>query len=66
MARPIEVTANEGVNHLHGGALGFGKRVWRVLDVSERPGLPRGARATARPTARKVIPGNVDATVELR
>ncbi len=30
-----EVTANEGVNHLHGGALGFGKRVWRVLDFTE-------------------------------
>ena len=30
-----QVTANEGANHLHGGALGFGKRVWRVLDMTE-------------------------------
>ena len=34
--RTHQVTTNEGANHLHGGALGFGKRVWRVLDVSER------------------------------
>ncbi|HEX6397055.1 MAG TPA: aldose epimerase family protein [Steroidobacteraceae bacterium] len=28
--RQHRVTANEGVNHLHGGALGFGKRLWNI------------------------------------
>lgn len=33
--RESRVTANEGVNHLHGGALGFGKRLWRIDDARE-------------------------------
>ena len=28
--REWRVTANEGPNHLHGGALGFGKRLWNI------------------------------------
>ena len=58
------VTANEGVNHLHGGALGFGKRVWRVLDITEResPGVILGYRS---PDGEEGYPGNVDVTAEL-
>jgi aldose 1-epimerase len=33
--RESRLTANEGVNHLHGGALGFGKRLWRIDDARE-------------------------------
>jgi aldose 1-epimerase len=32
--RVYELTANEGPNHLHGGALGLGKRWWQVTEVS--------------------------------
>jgi aldose 1-epimerase len=28
--RESRITANEGVNHLHGGAVGFGKRLWSI------------------------------------
>jgi aldose 1-epimerase len=55
-----QVTANEGVNHLHGGALGFGKRLWRVLEAD-------GSRAVLglhSPAGEEGYPGNLDATVE--
>jgi aldose 1-epimerase len=59
-----EVTANEGVNHLHGGALGFGKRVWRVLDVTERE-APRVILGLLSPDGEEGYPGNVEVTAEL-
>ena len=59
-----QVTANEGVNHLHGGALGFGKRVWRVLDVTERD-APRVILGYRSPDGEEGYPGNVEATAEL-
>jgi aldose 1-epimerase len=58
------VTANEGVNHLHGGAIGFGKRIWRVLDVTERE-APRVILGYQSPDGEEGYPGNVDCTVEL-
>jgi aldose 1-epimerase len=33
--REWRVTANEGVNHLHGGAIGFGKRLWNIDEARE-------------------------------
>ena len=59
-----QVTTNEGVNHLHGGTLGFGKRVWRVLDVSERHDS-RTLLGLHSPDGEEGYPGNVEATVEL-
>ena len=59
-----QVTANEGVNHLHGGALGFGKRVWRVLDITEGE-APRVMLGYLSPDGEEGYPGNVEATVEL-
>jgi aldose 1-epimerase len=59
-----ELTANEGVNHLHGGALGFGKRVWRVLDVGERHDR-RVLLGLSSPDGEDGYPGNLEATVEL-
>jgi len=62
--KPHVVTANEGGNHLHGGALGFGKRVWRVLDAGEKPGN-RALLGYHSPAGEEGYPGAVDATVEL-
>src|ERR1043165_6074239 len=33
--RESRVTANEGANHLHGGALGFGKRLWSIDEARD-------------------------------
>jgi aldose 1-epimerase len=57
------VTANEGVNHLHGGALGFGKRVWRVLEMDEKG--HRVVLGLRSPDGEEGYPGNVEATVAL-
>ena len=59
-----KVTANEGPNHLHGGALGFGKRVWRVLDIAGSE-APRVVLGYLSPDGEEGYPGNVEATVEL-
>jgi len=58
----FRLTANEGGNHLHGGALGFGKRLWRVLDCSRshRRALRLGYRSS---DGEEGYPGNLQATV---
>jgi len=56
-----QVTANEGVNHLHGGALGFGKRLWRVQLV-DRTRVLLSLRSEA---GEEGYPGNLDVTLEL-
>jgi len=58
------VTANEGTNHLHGGQLGFGKRLWRVLDVVGKSG-PRVVMGYDSPAGEEGYPGALEATVEL-
>ena len=50
------VSANEGVNHLHGGHLGFGKRLWRVLDVATTD-TPRVVLALTSPAGEEGYPG---------
>jgi aldose 1-epimerase len=57
-----QVTTNEGANHLHGGALGFSKRPWRVL---EAPGRDRVLLGLRSPAGEEGYPGNVDVTLEL-
>ena len=59
------VTANEGINHLHGGTLGFGKRLWRVLDVTHDGG-PRVVLGLESPNGEEGYPGTLDASVELK
>jgi aldose 1-epimerase len=57
-----QVTTNEGENHLHGGALGFGKRLWRVLDLESG----RVRLGLHSPAGEEGYPGNVDTTIELQ
>ena len=56
------VTANEGANHLHGGASGFGRRVWSVQAQSER-GLQLRYDS---PAGEEGYPGNVQVSAEFK
>jgi aldose 1-epimerase len=54
-----QLTINEGANHLHGGALGFGKRVWRV-ETCESSRLVLGY---CSPDGEEGYPGTLDVSV---
>jgi aldose 1-epimerase len=58
-----ELSANEGPNHLHGGRLGLGKRVWRILDCEDRPRL-RLRLGYHSPDGEEGYPGNLDISAE--
>ncbi|MEP7243462.1 MAG: aldose epimerase family protein [Gammaproteobacteria bacterium] len=61
--RPYAVSANESPNHLHGGRLGFGKRLWRVLDIQTAP-HHRLWLALSSPAGEEGYPGDLDVTAE--
>ena len=61
--REHAVTANEGSNHLHGGALGFGKRVWHVLEGCHDSS--RVVLALTSPAGEEGYPGTLEVTVAL-
>jgi aldose 1-epimerase len=56
------VTANEGANCLHGGALGFSGRLWRFVDVAEDG--RSAALAYDSPDGEEGFPGRVQARVD--
>lgn len=60
--RQYEVSRNDGANTLHGGAQGFDKRIWRILEVRS------GATASVRmgltsPDGDQGYPGKLEAEV---
>jgi aldose 1-epimerase len=59
--RAHQLTVNEGDNHLHGGAVGFSKRVWRVVEVQG----DRVRLGLHSPAGEEGYPGNVEATIDL-
>ena len=58
------LSANEGANHLHGGHLGFGKRLWRVLEPAAAQGN-RVLLGLMSPDGEEGYPGTLDVTAEL-
>lgn len=58
----FQLTANEAPNHLHGGAVGFGRQVWQVLDASSDK-LSLGYRS---PAGEEGYPGTLDVTATFR
>jgi aldose 1-epimerase len=61
--RPVSVTPNEGVNHLHGGAIGFDRRSWD-LETDETRNAVRDALSS--PDGDEGFPGHLTATAEYR
>lgn len=59
---PYQLTQNENGNHLHGGALGVGKRLWHVRDV---PSDSQLELALQSPAGEEGYPGNLDITLAL-
>jgi aldose 1-epimerase len=57
--REHRLAANEGVNHLHGGMLGFGKRLWRIVAADSGS----ATLAYRSPDGEEGYPGNLDATI---
>jgi aldose 1-epimerase len=62
--RTVRLTANDGANQLHGGRLGFGKKLWKVLDLTNGPRqrLSLGLHSQAGDEG---FPGNLDVTAEI-
>lgn len=55
------ITANEGANQLHGGQLGFGKRLWRMIDLQSSRRLVLGLTS---PAGEEGYPGKLDVSAE--
>ena len=56
------VSTNEGQNMLHGGAVGFNKRLWEAKDVSDQEG-PALELHYLSPDGEQGFPGNLDVRV---
>ncbi len=52
-----QLTQNENGNHLHGGALGVSKRLWRLLEAPSKRSVTLGYRS---PAGEEGYPGNLD------
>jgi aldose 1-epimerase len=52
-----QLSQNENGNHLHGGALGVSKRLWRLLDSPSKNSVTLGLHS---PAGEEGYPGNLD------
>ena len=61
--RTYQLARNEPPNHLHGGVVGFDKRIWRASPVSRADGAPSLRLTYRSPDREEGYPGNVDVAV---
>ncbi|MGB9604943.1 MAG: aldose epimerase family protein [Bryobacteraceae bacterium] len=57
-----KLAQNNGENHLHGGLVGFDKKVWKARDYADADGQHLELRYTS-PDGEEGYPGNLDVTV---
>jgi aldose 1-epimerase len=60
--KEYKLAANNGENSLHGGRVGFDKKVWTARDVSEK-GVPRLELKYTSPDGEEGYPGNLSVTI---
>jgi aldose 1-epimerase len=60
--KATQLTQNENGNHLHGGSLGVGKRLWRLVEGPAKSSVTLGLHS---PSGEEGYPGNLDITLEV-
>ena len=60
--KTYQLTLNDKTNSLHGGTQGFDKRVWQIVEVSDKGGLAKVALRLLSPAGDEGYPGNLTVT----
>ncbi len=61
--QPYQITLNNDANTLHGGTVGFDKRNWKLVSVSDAGGKAVAVMSLRSPSGDQGYPGNMDVTV---
>ena len=60
--RTYQLTQNDKANSLHGGTVGFDKRVWPIVEVSDAGGLAKVSLRLVSPAGDQGYPGTLSVT----
>ncbi len=60
--KTYQLTLNDKTNSLHGGTVGFDKRVWQILEVGDKDGLAKVALRLVSPAGDQGYPGRLTVT----
>jgi aldose 1-epimerase len=60
--KTYQLTQNDKTNSLHGGTVGFDKRIWQIVDVGDSGGLAKVALRLVSPAGDQGYPGNLTVT----
>lgn len=60
--KAYQLTQNDKLNSLHGGTVGFDKRMWQIVDVSDVGGLAKVALRLVSPAGDQGYPGTLTVT----
>jgi aldose 1-epimerase len=60
--KTYQLPLNDKTNSLHGGTVGFDRRVWQIVEVSDKGGVAKVALRTASAAGDQGYPGNLTVT----
>jgi len=60
--KTYQLTQNDKSNSLHGGSVGFDKKVWQIVDVTEAGGVAKVALRLVSPAGDQGYPGTLTVT----